>query len=62
VDSPGLTLDAGTVPQSNGRDAIGLTVLEWIVQRSGLLGESPQKQRFRFPLGMPIANLFDFLL
>jgi hypothetical protein len=32
------------------------------VQRSGLLGESPLKQRFRFLLEMPIANLFDFLL
>jgi putative cardiolipin synthase len=33
-----------------------------IVQRSALLGDSPLKQRLRFLLEMPIANLFDFLL
>jgi putative cardiolipin synthase len=33
-----------------------------IVQRSALLGGSPLRQRIRFLLEMPIANLFDFLL
>ena len=33
-----------------------------VVQRSALLGASPLKQRIRFLLEMPIANLFDFLL
>ena len=46
------------------REAGSVRVIERgkIVQRSGLLGESPLKQRFRFLLEMPIANLFDFLL
>jgi putative cardiolipin synthase len=46
------------------REAASVRVIERgkIVQRSGLLGESPLKQRFRFLLEMPIANLFDFLL
>jgi putative cardiolipin synthase len=33
-----------------------------IVNRSGLLGNSPFRQRVRFVLEMPVANLFDFLL
>ena len=33
-----------------------------IVERSALLGNAPLKQRLRFLLEMPIANLFDFLL
>ena len=33
-----------------------------IVHRTALLGDSPLKQRLRFLLEMPIANLFDFLL
>jgi cardiolipin synthase C len=33
-----------------------------IVQRSALLGASPLRQRIRFMLEMPVANLFDFLL
>ena len=46
------------------REAASVRVIErgTIVQRSGLLGESPLKQRLRFLLEMPIANLFDFLL
>jgi putative cardiolipin synthase len=46
------------------REAASVRVIErgTIVQRSGLLGETPLKQRFRFLLEMPIANLFDFLL
>jgi putative cardiolipin synthase len=46
------------------REAASVRVIERgkIVQRSGLLGESPLKQRLRFLLEMPIANLFDFLL
>ena len=46
------------------REAASVRVIERgrVVQRSGLLGESPLKQRFRFLLEMPIANLFDFLL
>jgi len=46
------------------REAASVRVIERgkIVQRSGLLGESPLTQRFRFLLEMPIANLFDFLL
>jgi putative cardiolipin synthase len=46
------------------REALSVRVIErgTIVQRSGLLGDSPLKQRFRFLLEMPIANLFDFLL
>jgi putative cardiolipin synthase len=46
------------------REAASVRVIERgrIVHRSGLLGESPLKQRFRFLLEMPIANLFDFLL
>jgi len=46
------------------REAASVRVIERgrIVQRSGLLGESGLKQKFRFLLEMPIANLFDFLL
>src|SRR5262245_52961174 len=46
------------------REAASLKVIErgTIVHRQGLLGESPLKQRLRFVLEMPIANLFDFLL
>jgi putative cardiolipin synthase len=46
------------------REVASVRVIERgkIVQRSGLLGESPLKQRVRFLLEMPIANLFDFLL
>jgi hypothetical protein len=33
-----------------------------VVQRAALLGASPIRQRLRFLLEMPIANLFDFLL
>ena len=46
------------------REAASVRVIERgrIVQRSGLLGESPLTQRFRFLLEMPIANLFNFLL
>ena len=46
------------------REAASVRVIErgTIVQRSALLGESPLRQRFRFLLEMPIANLFDFLL
>jgi putative cardiolipin synthase len=33
-----------------------------IADRSALLGTSPLKQRLRFLLEMPVANLFDFLL
>ena len=46
------------------REAASVRVIERgkIVQRSGLLGVSPLKQRLRFLLEMPIANLFDFLL
>jgi putative cardiolipin synthase len=46
------------------REAASVRVIErgTIVQRSALLGESPLKQRIRFLLEMPLANLFDFLL
>jgi putative cardiolipin synthase len=46
------------------REASSRRVIErgTIVQRSALLGDSPLKQRLRFLLEMPIANLFDFLL
>lgn len=33
-----------------------------VVNRSGLLGDAPWRQRLRFLLEMPVANLFDFLL
>jgi putative cardiolipin synthase len=33
-----------------------------IVERSGLIGESPLTRQVRFLLEVPIANLFDFLL
>lgn len=47
-----------------GREAASVRVIERgrIVNRSALLGDSPLKQRIRFLLEMPIANLFDFLL
>ena len=46
------------------REAASGKVIErgTIVQRSALLGSSPLRQRIRFLLEMPIANLFDFLL
>jgi putative cardiolipin synthase len=46
------------------REAASVRVIERgkILQRSGLIGESPLTQRVRFLLEMPIANLFDFLL
>ena len=46
------------------REAASRKVIERgrIVHRSALLGDSPLKQRLRFLLEMPIANLFDFLL
>jgi putative cardiolipin synthase len=46
------------------REAASGKVIEHgtIVQRSALLGSSPLRQRIRFLLEMPIANLFDFLL
>ena len=46
------------------REAASVRVIErgTIVRRAGLLGAAPLKQRFRFLLEMPIANLFDFLL
>ena len=46
------------------REAVSSRVIErgTIVRRSALLGESPLKQRMRFLLEMPVANLFDFLL
>ena len=46
------------------REAFSFRVIErgTIVRRSALLGESPLKQRMRFLLEMPVANLFDFLL
>jgi cardiolipin synthase C len=46
------------------REAASVRVIERgrIVNRSALLGDSPLKQRIRFLLEMPIANLFDFLL
>ena len=46
------------------REAASMKVIErgTIVQRSALLGNAPLKQRIRFLLEMPIANLFDFLL
>ena len=45
------------------REAASRRVIERgkIVHRSALLGDSPLKQRIRFLLEMPIANLFDFL-
>ena len=33
-----------------------------IVHRAALLGDAPLRQRLKFLLEMPIANLFDFLL
>ena len=46
------------------REAASVRVIERgkIVQSSGLLGESPLRQRIRFLLEIPVANLFDFLL
>jgi cardiolipin synthase C len=46
------------------REAMSNKVIDrgTIVNRSALLGESPMRQRIRFMLEMPIANLFDFLL
>jgi cardiolipin synthase C len=46
------------------REAQSYRVIErgTVVQRSALLGDSPLRQRLRFLLEMPIANLFDFLL
>ncbi len=46
------------------REAVSGRVIErgTIVHRSALLGDSPLRQRLRFLLEMPIANLFDFLL
>jgi putative cardiolipin synthase len=46
------------------REAASAKVIErgTIVQRWALLGNSPLRQRIRFLLEMPIANLFDFLL
>jgi putative cardiolipin synthase len=46
------------------REAVSARVIErgTIVRRSALLGDSPLKQRIRFLLEMPVANLFDFLL
>jgi putative cardiolipin synthase len=46
------------------REAASVRVIDRgkVVQRSGLIGESPLRQRFRFLLEMPVANLFDFLL
>ena len=46
------------------REAVSATVIErgTIVHRSALLGDSPLKQRLRFLLEMPVANLFSFLL
>ena len=57
-------LAAEVLASMAAREAASVGVIERgkIVQRSGLLGESPLKQRFRFLLEMPIANLFDFLL
>jgi putative cardiolipin synthase len=46
------------------REAVSGRVIErgQIVRRAALLGESPLRQRLRFLLEMPVANLFDFLL
>ena len=46
------------------REAVSGRVIErgTIVHRAALLGDSPLKQRLRFLLEMPVANLFDFLL
>ena len=46
------------------REAVSGRVIErgTIVHRSALLGDSPLRQRLRFLLEMPVANLFDFLL
>ena len=46
------------------REAVSSRVIERgaIVRRSALLGDSPLRQRLRFLLEMPVANLFDFLL
>jgi putative cardiolipin synthase len=46
------------------REAASAKVIDrgTIVRRSALLGNSPVRQRLRFLLEMPIANLFDFLL
>ncbi|HJU43980.1 MAG TPA: phosphatidylserine/phosphatidylglycerophosphate/cardiolipin synthase family protein [Vicinamibacterales bacterium] len=46
------------------REAASSKVIErgTIVRRSALLGDSPLRQRIRFLLEMPVANLFDFLL
>ena len=46
------------------REALSVRVIErgTIVRRAALLGDSPIKQRIRFLLEMPVANLFDFLL
>jgi putative cardiolipin synthase len=46
------------------REAVSNRVIERgsIVHRGALLGDAPLRQRLRFLLEMPIANLFDFLL
>jgi putative cardiolipin synthase len=46
------------------REAVSGRVIDrgQIVRRAALLGESPLRQRLRFLLEMPVANLFDFLL
>jgi putative cardiolipin synthase len=46
------------------REAASVRVIERgrVLQRSGLLGQSPLTQRIRFLLEIPVANLFDFLL
>jgi putative cardiolipin synthase len=46
------------------REAVSGRVIDrgTIVQRSALLGDSLLRQRIRFLLEMPVANLFDFLL
>jgi putative cardiolipin synthase len=57
-------LAAEVLASITAREGASVRVIErgTIVRRSGLLGESPLTQRFRFLLEMPIANLFDFLL
>ena len=57
-------LAAEVLASINAREAGSVRVIErgTIVRSSALLGESPLRQRIRFLLEMPIANLFDFLL
>jgi putative cardiolipin synthase len=58
------TLAAEVLASIAAREAASGRVIERgvVVQRAALLGASPIRQRLRFLLEMPIANLFDFLL